>query len=213
MIPCDPPFMETIRAVLSARRREVFGQTALPRAAVLVPLFQKAGDCRLLFTRRSDLVKHHRGEISFPGGTFDEEDGDLERTALREAWEEIGLREDDVRILGTLDDIETRTGFVVTPFAGVIPSPYPFRLSERETAELIEVPLAILTGPDCYGGHEIVHEGLKRVSPFLPIRPAHHLGRYGTHPRSIPGAPTLPAVNRRGDQKIRAGPERTLKIR
>jgi 8-oxo-dGTP pyrophosphatase MutT (NUDIX family) len=163
MIPCDPFFMETIRAVLSSRRREVLGQTALPRAAVLIPLFQRAGDCRLLFTRRSDLVKHHRGEISFPGGTFDEEDGDLERTALREAWEEIGLREDDIRILGTLDDIETRTGFVVTPFAGVIPSPYSFTLSEREIAELIEVPLSALIRPDCYGEHEIVHEGLKRV--------------------------------------------------
>jgi 8-oxo-dGTP pyrophosphatase MutT (NUDIX family) len=172
MIPCDPPFMEAIRAVLSGRRREVIEQTGLPRAAVLVPLFQKAGDCRFLFTRRSDTVKHHRGEISFPGGTFDEEDGDLERTALREAWEEIGLREGDVRILGVLDDIETRTGFIVTPFAGVIPSPYSFTLSEREIAELIEVPLSTLTGPDCYGEHEIVHQGLKRVVPSY---------RYGPH--------------------------------
>ena len=172
MIPCDLPLMEAIRVVLSGRQREVLEQTALPRAAVLVPLFQKAGACHLLLTRRSDHVKHHRGEISFPGGTFDEEDGDLQRTALREAREEIGLREDAVRILGVLDDIETRTGFVVTPFAGVILSPYPFTLSEREIAELIEIPLSALTGPDGYGEHEIVHEGQKRVVPSY---------RYGRH--------------------------------
>jgi 8-oxo-dGTP pyrophosphatase MutT (NUDIX family) len=132
-------------------------------AAVLVPLFRKGDVCHLLFTKRSDQVKYHKGEISFPGGVVDEADSELERTALREAFEEIGLKEKDVQIIGVLDDIVTITEFIVTPIVGLFPYPYPFKVSEVEIAELIEVPLASLLDEDCFSEREIIRGTRKEV--------------------------------------------------
>ena len=94
---------------------------------------------------------------------------DLRRTALREAFEEIGLKEDTVHILGVLDDIVTITEFIVTPFVGVFPYPYPFELSPIEIAELIEVPFASLLDPDRFGEKEIIQIGQKKNGPGLPV--------------------------------------------
>jgi 8-oxo-dGTP pyrophosphatase MutT (NUDIX family) len=163
MRACGNYFIDEIREVLQRRERSVTGHPLFPRAAVLVPLFEKEGTCHLLFTRRSDQVKHHKGQISFPGGAFDDGDGDLRRTALREASEEIGLNENDVQILGILDDIVTVSGFVVTPFVGIFDYSYPLRISPIEITELIEVPLAALLDADCFGEKEIIDNGLKRI--------------------------------------------------
>jgi len=163
MEACGNYFIDEIREILSRRERKVIDHLPFHRAAVLVPLFEKEGACHLLFTKRSDRVKHHKGEVSFPGGMFDEEDGDLKRTALREASEEVGLKEDQVQILGVLDDIVTISEFIVTPFVGVFPYPFPFKLSPIEIAELIEVPLASLLDPDCFGEKEIFQIGQKRM--------------------------------------------------
>ena len=169
---CGSYFVDEIRDVLKQRERKVIEHPAFPRAAVLVPLFDKEGSCHLLFTRRTDQVKYHKGEISFPGGMFDEEDGDLKKTALREAFEEIGLNEDDIQILGALDDIVTVTEFIVTPFVGIFPYPYTFKLSPIECAELIEVPLASLLDTDCYGEKEIIQHDQKRIVETYQYR--HH---------------------------------------
>jgi 8-oxo-dGTP pyrophosphatase MutT (NUDIX family) len=93
----------------------------------------------------------------------DKEDSNLEKTALREASEEIGLRETDVQIIGVLDDIVTITEFVVTPFVGVFSYPYPFKLSPVETAELIEVPLSVLLTEDSFSEKEIFRMGQREV--------------------------------------------------
>jgi 8-oxo-dGTP pyrophosphatase MutT (NUDIX family) len=160
---CGTHFVEKIREILSRRERKQIEHPEFPRAAVLVPLFEKEGYCHLLLTRRTDQVKHHKGQISFPGGVFDDEDADLERTALRETFEEVGVKEEDVQILGPLDDIVTISEFVVTPFVGIIPYPYPFQLSPREIAELIEVPVAPLLDPNCFGEKGIIDNGRKRT--------------------------------------------------
>lgn len=170
MKSCD--FIDEIRNILGKRERRVIGHLPFPKAAVLVPLFEKGRECHILFTKRTDQVKHHKGEISFPGGMFDEEDGNLEKTALREASEEIGLNENDVQILGTLDDIVTVTEFIVTPFVGIFPYPYPFKVSLIEIAELIEVPLASLLNPDCFGEKEILQNDRKRI--VLTYQYKHH---------------------------------------
>jgi len=152
---CGKDFIDEMREILSSRERRVIEHPPFSHAAVLVPLFQKDEVCHLLFTKRSDQVKYHKGEISFPGGVVDEEDSELEKTALREAFEEIGLKESDVQIIGVLDDITTITEFIVTPIVGLLPYPYPFKVSEIEIAELIEVPLSSLLDKGCLSETEI----------------------------------------------------------
>jgi 8-oxo-dGTP pyrophosphatase MutT (NUDIX family) len=163
MKACSKHFIEEIKRILNARQRKIIDYLSFPHAAVLVPLFERAGECHILFTKRTDQVKHHKGEISFPGGMFDEEDGNLKKTALREAFEEIGLNEEDVQILGTLDDIVTVTEFIVTPYVGIFPYPYPFKVSPIEIAELIEVPLKSLLDSDCFGEKEIIQNDRRRI--------------------------------------------------
>jgi len=163
MGPCEENFVDQIRTILSSRKRGVIEHPPFSHAAVLVPLFKKGKDCHLLFTKRSDQVKYHKGEISFPGGVVDEEDLELISTALREAHEEIGLKKSDVQIIGILDDIVTITEFIVTPIVGLFPYPYPFKVSEVEIAELIEVPLSSLLDDECFSEQEIIRGGQKEV--------------------------------------------------
>src|SRR4030067_969820 len=106
---CEKDFIYQIQNLLSLRQRRVIEHPPFSHAAVLVPLFQKEGGCHLLFTKRSEQVKYHKGEISFPGGGVDEEDSELISTALREASEEIGLKESDIKIVGVVDVIVTIT--------------------------------------------------------------------------------------------------------
>jgi len=160
---CEKDFIDRIQNLLSSRQRRVIEHPPFSHAAVLVPLFQKEGDCHLLFTKRSEQVKYHKGEISFPGGVVDEEDKELINTALREADEEIGLKESDVQIIGLLDDIVTITEFIVTPIVGLFTYPYSFKVSEVEIAELIEVPLASLLEEDCFSEREIFRGGQNEI--------------------------------------------------
>ena len=134
-----------IKKILACRGKACIQDPRFRRAAVLLPLFKKDGEYHILFTRRTDQVEHHKGQISFPGGRQDKKDKDLLATALREAREEMGIEEKDVHILGELDDICTATtDFCVSPFVALIPYPYPFRINRREIAEIIEVPLSLL---------------------------------------------------------------------
>jgi 8-oxo-dGTP pyrophosphatase MutT (NUDIX family) len=117
------------------------------RAAVLVPLFVRDGRLWILFTRRTETVEHHRGQISFPGGAEEPEDATLYDTALRESEEEIGLARDDAIRLGSLSPIVTITNFYVEPFVSAIPQPYVFRPQEAEIAAVLEVPVLALLDP------------------------------------------------------------------
>jgi len=157
--------IERIRARLAGYRPAYIHDAALPKAAVLLPLYESNGETHVLFTRRSELVEHHKGQISFPGGAYDATDPDLSHTAVRETWEEIGVAVDHVELLGQLDEMITISNFLVRPFVGRItqPGPYPFVHSEIEVAEILEVPLAhlqdesnLLTEPRVYQGREIV---------------------------------------------------------
>lgn len=116
-------------------------ETHYIHAAVLVPLYQNKHGYHILFTERTHKVPHHKGQISFPGGSVDSCDGSYEETALREACEEIGLLPEDVEVLGQLDDETTvASQFVVHPFVGVIPHPYEFKINRGEVEKIISVP-------------------------------------------------------------------------
>jgi 8-oxo-dGTP pyrophosphatase MutT (NUDIX family) len=116
-----------------------------PSAGVLLLFYDLNGETHLLFTRRTDLVEHHKGQICFPGGSQEATDPDLLCTALRETFEEVGVRPEDVEPIGQLHDIVARgSNFVVTPYVGVVrtPLPYPFAHAQHEVEEILEVPLA-----------------------------------------------------------------------
>lgn len=141
-----PPMIEHIRARLDAYTPELIEGQDLARAAVLLPLYDVDGDLHVLFTRRSEMVEHHKGQISFPGGAHDATDPDLRFTAVRETFEEIGVDAAHVDVIGQLDEMITISNFLVRPFVGRItqPGPYPFNHSEHEVAEILEVPLSHL---------------------------------------------------------------------
>ncbi len=140
---------EKLKDILSSRQKTSFEDKELVKAAVLVPIFCKGGEYHLLFTKRSDRVPSHKGQVSFPGGAYSEGDAGLLDTALRESWEEIGLKAGDAEILGELDDAPTTTsGFNISPFVAVIPYPYEFRLSHDEIDEIFDVPIAALSHRD-----------------------------------------------------------------
>lgn len=110
----------------------------------MIPVFENDTGTRILLTKRTMSVKYHKGEVSFPGGMREKADGNSLETAMREAMEEIGIKGEDVEVVGRLDDMNTFTGFVITPYVGLIPYPYPFRLNPEEVAYLIHLPMAHL---------------------------------------------------------------------
>jgi 8-oxo-dGTP pyrophosphatase MutT (NUDIX family) len=116
----------------------------------LLPLYYQNGEYYILFTRRTELVRHHKGEISFPGGGYHAEDGSLRKTAIRESYEEIGLAPEDVEILGELDETPTRgSDYTITPFVGSICADYHFKLSDFEIAEIMRIPVKALLKDGC----------------------------------------------------------------
>lgn len=161
------PFGEALRAALESRPkrfvRDVPASDAAPTpAGVLIPVFERDGAPHLVFTRRTDTVRDHKGQISFPGGARDPQDGSLLDTALREAREEIGLEPSAVEILGELDDYVTVTNYLVTPFVGLVPDAYGWRPHAAEVAEVLEVPLQVLRDPARHEVRTLVWQGEPR---------------------------------------------------
>src|SRR5512146_1427905 len=120
---------------------DITDETRLKCAAVLVPLLWQDDQWNLLFTRRTDDVESHKGQVSFPGGGCDEGELTPEQTALREAQEEIGLDPKRVRILGRLVNMITVTSFHVTPVVGVIEWPTVFTVGQHEVERIFTIPL------------------------------------------------------------------------
>jgi len=139
--------IEAVRRILSTYKKKSIHDQSLMPAAVLILLYPKDGEHCILLNKRTDEVEHHKGEISFPGGAKDPEDRDFLDTALRETYEEMGVKPEDVTILGQLDDVATRSRFGVRVFVGTIPHEYPFKSSAIEIAEVLEVPMSGLLDP------------------------------------------------------------------
>jgi len=137
-----PP--ELIKRALASRTTSRVAGDDLTPAAVMVLLYPKDGDHWVLLNKRSQEVEHHKGEISFPGGATDPGDKDSLDTALRETEEEMGIRPEDITVLGEMDEVATRSRFRVSVFAGTIEPPYHFRPSVDEIAEIVEFPVSAL---------------------------------------------------------------------
>lgn len=158
--------VDRLQELLAHRERLLITDTTLRQSAVLVPLFIRDGAYHILFIRRSLKVETHKGEISFPGGLCEAGDRGLEGTALREAFEEIGLAPHRVKVLGLADDMATvSTSYRVTPVVGLIPYPYDFRISADEVAEIITIPLLHLRAGE-RGREESITRGGKTYTGY-----------------------------------------------
>jgi len=138
--------IEIIKDSLNDRKPKIINnqESRYVHASVLIPLFIENGQYWVLFTRRTTRVEHHKGQISFPGGAVDKEDGSLEETALREAHEEIGLLKKDVELLGQIDDeLAILSNFIIHPFVGRISYPYSFQINPHEVDSIIVVPIYV----------------------------------------------------------------------
>jgi 8-oxo-dGTP pyrophosphatase MutT (NUDIX family) len=141
------------------------GSTA---AAVLVPLYLEDDELVAVFTERRADMRRHAGEISFPGGRQDEPDEDLRTTALREAEEEIGLRPDDVALVGALPPTGTFvTGYRIHPYVGLLEPGRIFTAQETEVAAILELPLRELISG--FESRRLLRKGLPIKTPTYTV--------------------------------------------
>ena len=145
-------------------------------AAVLVAVVERAGALTVLLTRRAERLARHAGQISFPGGRADPEDGTPQRTALREAEEEIGLPASQVEIVGRLDDYLVGSGYRITPVVGFVTAPPAFEADTREVAEVFEVPLSFVLEPANYRRDKMTVGGVERRFYVMPYEAYHIWG-------------------------------------
>ena len=140
-------------------------------AAVLMPFVVRKQGVQVLFTRRTDHLRSHAGQISFPGGATEAEDASPDATALRETEEEIGLARSHIEIIGRLPEYVTVTAFHVTPVAGLVSPPFELKLDAFEVASAFEVPLAFLMDPANHRRHrhEFERDGQQLSRTFLSM--------------------------------------------
>lgn len=122
----------------------------LKEAAVLIVICGEENDAKILLTKRSFQLSSHPGQIAFPGGKKDSNDKNLISTALREAEEEVGLKAENVEILGALSPHQTVTNFRVTPIVGWSENPWKMQLDTNEVAEAFFVPSDLIMNPAAY---------------------------------------------------------------
>jgi 8-oxo-dGTP pyrophosphatase MutT (NUDIX family) len=147
--------------------------TALTNAAVLVPIVDRPEGLTILLTQRTDHLRDHAGQISFPGGRVEPDDTDHEATALRETEEEIGISADRIDLIGRLDRYITRTGYEVVPVVGFVNPPFTVKPDSFEVADIFEVPLQFLADPNNHQRHSRFYNGTRREFYAMPYE-----GRY-----------------------------------
>lgn len=136
--------------------------TPLRQAAVLLPVVCRDDALSMLFTRRNDTMRHHAGQISFPGGAMEAADSDAIAAALRETDEETGIKPHFIEAFGYLDCFDTISGFCVTPVIAIVRPGFVLQPDPAEVAEVFEVPLDVILEPGCMQRSEILWHGRGR---------------------------------------------------
>ena len=116
-------------------------------AAVMVLLTRANNTWNLVYTQRTNQVSDHKGQVSFPGGAWEDNDGCLKETALRETLEEVGISPEHIHVVGSLPPVKTVTGYYIVPFIGFIDWPYDFVLQKSEVESVFIYPLNWLADP------------------------------------------------------------------
>jgi 8-oxo-dGTP pyrophosphatase MutT (NUDIX family) len=166
-LAASPPLEELLTADDLEKQHQA-GRGPLKPAAVLLLVVNHPGDPTVVFTQRTAHLSDHAGQISFPGGRSDEADCTPERTALREAEEEVGIPADRIDILGRLPEYHTSTGFAVTPIVGWSEPPLTFRPDPHEVADVFEVPLAFLLDAGNHRYESAFYKGRMRKYWAMP---------------------------------------------
>ncbi len=148
-------------------------------AAVLIPLVLRESGLQVLLTQRTDHLRSHAGQISFPGGRSEAEDADAQATALRETAEEIGLSADFIEVIGHLPVYSTVTAFQVTPVVALVQPGFTLKLDAFEVAEAFEVPLQFLMTPAHHQRHRFEFDGHTRHFFSMPWPDEHRYFIWG----------------------------------
>jgi 8-oxo-dGTP pyrophosphatase MutT (NUDIX family) len=137
-------------------------------AAVLMPLVDRPEGLSVLLTRRADHLSAHAGQVSFPGGRVEPEDGTPIETALRETEEEVGLFRDYVTVWGTLDRYRTGSGYSILPVVAHVKTGFTLTIDEGEVADTFEVPFSFLMDPDNHNKDKAYWQGKERIFYSMP---------------------------------------------
>jgi len=156
-------------------------------AAVLIAVENTATEPRIILTQRASTLRHHAGQVAFPGGKRDEQDANLEETALREADEEIGLRPQNVQVLGRLPTHETVTGFTVTPVLGLVRDRFIPKPDQNEVAEVFSAPLHHVTNAAQFSVQGRRWRGQQRRYYTVPYGPYYIWGATARILRALAG--------------------------
>jgi 8-oxo-dGTP pyrophosphatase MutT (NUDIX family) len=147
-------------------------------AAVLILLVKEHDDWKIVYTRRTTNVRTHQGEVSFPGGAYETGDGSMVQTALRETYEEIGIKPECIRILGGLDPIRTISNFMVYPFVGILECAPDFVINSDEVERLFLIPIHWLETPENFfeQDHLIENQFIRKVLHYRNYEGEHLWG-------------------------------------
>ncbi len=155
---------ELIKRKLENKKPLILDPPGFTHAAVLIPIFTEKNTMKLILTKRTEKLRHHRGEISFPGGKKSKKDANLIETALRETEEEVGVKREQVRVVGRLDDLFTITRYIITPYIGILEGKIEYYSNDAEVAEIISVPLKIFLN-----GEKFAERGWERNGVKYPL--------------------------------------------
>lgn len=140
----------------------------LHEAAVLIPVIDRAEGATVLLTQRTEKLRSHSGQVAFPGGRIDLEDGSAENAALRETEEETGVSRDFIEIVGRMPDYVTGSGYRINPVLGVVNPGFDLQPNPHEVESVFEVPLSFLMNPDNHTYSSRIWQGQERYFYTMP---------------------------------------------
>ena len=161
------PLSEDLR---TADKSLFVNNKSLKKAAVLIPLVKRANGLNIILTERALHLRHHPGQISFPGGKQEASDSSLQHTALRETEEEIGILQEQITVFGTLPELPTVSGFIVSPYLGFVQSNHSLKIDKQEVRSVFELPLAFLLNKNNFYLQHLIADKKRHFTYCLPYQ-------------------------------------------